>query len=177
MVEVDVIRCIRELEPVLGKTCVIETQNGVHPIDKTFVLVGKISEFNMGTASRTLTSRDGYWTQSQTVGYQVNIAFQGIKDGDARGSIDSLKMLLDIPPVRQIFMDAGYTYDIHPNSHIIPIRLDTCQYEKHIIKLTLKTRKTIRFKQDTIKSVGVEGSFVDDNGTILQEYKETITGE
>ena len=86
---------------------IVDGQNGVHPMDETFFLVGLIDEYNLGTATKTLTTREivegtdgkiGIWKVNQPKAYEVRISIQGDKCLNGRGDgVGDILELLKLP--------------------------------------------------------------------------------
>lgn len=174
MIEVDVIRCLNQIPLTVPVKYIVDSDNGIHPMDELFCLVGLITEDNMGTPTKTLTSRNDSWAQSQSKVYEVRISYQGRKNQYVSDICEEMKMLLTIPPIRQIFMDAGYTYDVDIQTICIPIQLNTDQYVRYSFTVNFKTSKTILFSQNTIEKVNVNGEFTYGDGLLIEKYEEDI---
>lgn len=173
---------------------VIESQNGVHPMDKTFILVGQISSYNLGTATKTLTTRktyevdvevdgqtvksvDGLWVMNQPKAYEVRISMQGLKaldlsDQSIEDKVEELKLRLDTPRIRQEFFDLGYTYKIDEATISLPVFLNTDQYEKFSFKITLKTNISIEFDNTVMGGAELIGEIESEDG--VTKFTETV---
>ena len=99
---------------------IVDNQNGVHPMNETFFLIGLIDEYNLGTATKTLTTREivegtdgeiGIWKVNQPKAYEVRISIQGDKSLNGRGDgvgdiLELLKLQMDLPSMRRRFANA-----------------------------------------------------------------------
>lgn len=179
MIESDVAEVLNEVNLISKLAFQVGGQNNVHPMDKMFGLIEKVNDINLGTATQTLTSRDGIWVQQQTKAYQVRISVQGEKarnlNGDTPEDVcERLQLMMNTPPLRQMFMDAGYTYKIEDNMICIPMFLNTDQYVRYSFVVSFRTSKAVKFAQDAMKAVEVKGKFTQGGGAVQSEYEESI---
>lgn len=197
MTETGVVRILNRIRGFGGKyKILVDNQNGVHPMNEPFVLVGKIDEYNLGTSTHTLTTRDTYdvdvevdgkvikskdgvFVMNQPKAYVLRIAMQGTKTPTLAGEnvedyIEYLKLMMDTPRVRQEFFDIGYSYDIDPQTLPIPVQLNTDQYVRHSFKVTFKTNISIEFDQTVMGGAEINGVFKDVGNQDIHEYTETV---
>lgn len=172
MIESKVIRCLKQIDSIKDMLCIVESENGVHPMDRSFILVGKIYEHDEGTPSQTLTSRNGKWYKSQTVSAKVTIGVQGRKTNEVSEECTNLKELMSIDPIRYIFSDAGYTYVLGTEIQKLVIPINTSQYMRYWFEVKFKTHRWIEYTQPTIDSVELTGTLLD--GDKLHKYTEDI---
>ena len=197
MIEADVVRILNTVK-LFGRAdrtlkdkypVIIESQNGVHPMDNWFFLVGTINQYNTGTSTKTLTSRsevvieDGVkyktWHMNQPKAYEVRICMQGSKDRDGRGNgiediIEILKLQMDTPKIRRMFNDVGYSYEIDVQTISIPMVLNTDQYVRYSFKVTFRTNISFEIEQEVMDRMEVKGKFLDSGKNIIEEYSETV---
>ena len=197
MIEADVVRILNTIK-LFGRKdrtlkdkypVIIESQNGVHPMDNWFFLVGTINQYNTGTSTKTLTSRsevvieDGVkyktWQMNQPKAYEVRICMQGSKDRDGRGNgiediIEILKLQMDTPKIRRMFNDVGYSYEIDVQTINIPMVLNTDQYVRYSFKVTFRTNISFEIEQEVMDRMEVKGKFLDSGKNIIEEYSETV---
>ena len=197
MIEADVVRILNTVK-LFGRAdrtlkdkypVIIESQNGVHPMDNWFFLVGTINQYNTGTSTKTLTSRsevvieDGVkyktWQMNQPKAYEVRICMQGSKDRDGRGNgiediIEILKLQMDTPKIRRMFNDVGYSYEIDVQTINIPMVLNTDQYVRYSFKVTFRTNISFEIEQEVMDRMEVKGKFLDSGKNIIEEYSETV---
>lgn len=173
MIESDVVRFLKKISIVKDFEIIVETDNRPHPMDKTFVLVGEGVERDLGTSSQTLTSRDGTWTITQPVAYDIRIGIQGIKRDGIGEICGDLRAILDVDPIRYLMDQENYTYEIGNSTLAFPVVLNTDQYVRHSFNLRLKTTKYTRYENFEIKSVQVGGTFMYGDRPV-HEYKEDI---
>ena len=197
MIEADVVRILNTIK-LFGRKdrtlkdkypVIIESQNGVHPMDNWFFLVGTINQYNTGTSTKTLTSRsevvieDGVkyktWQMNQPKAYEVRICMQGSKDRDGRGNgiediIEILKLQMDTPKIRRMFNDVGYSYEIDVQTISIPMVLNTDQYVRYSFKVTFRTNISFEIEQEVMDRMEVKGKFLDSGKNIIEEYSETV---
>lgn len=179
MIEAEIVTCLNRINIGTDLQYLVDGQNGVHPMDKTFGLVGKIDEYDMGTSTQTLTSRTGKYYSTQSKGYDIRISIQGRKARNVRGEgiddfCERLKLLMDVPTVRQLFMDIGYTYKIDPQILPIPIQLNTDQYVRYSFKVSFFTSITTEFELGSILKAEVHGDFYDSGNNLISEYDDDI---
>lgn len=178
MVEVDIIRCLKQIS--LSKTdipFIVGGQSGVHPMDKVFCLVENVQERNIGTSSKPLTSRDGVWRQIQAKRYEVRISLQGLITDNVGSLCEELKLLMDITPVRQIFNDLGYTYNIDDQTIVIPVQLNTDQYVRYSFTVDFNMNKLISYSQPTIDHVELHGKVLNPDGSLVAEFEDDVPSE
>lgn len=157
-------QCIKQIPEFSKCKKVIEGQSGLHPMKETFMLVGSISDYDEGT-SKTTYAKDDTWYVSQTKSYEITVGFQGRKDSGVEEQTERLKLMLNVPPVRQLFFEEGYTYIIDEQTTRMPINLETDQYVRHLFKLKLRTHIDYEFKSPTLDAVDLVGEYVDEKGS------------
>lgn len=174
MIEQDIVKILAAINTDV-ETFVIESQNGIHPFDKIFCLIGEVDSYSNGTSSIPLNSRNEEWVLRQSITQDVRISIQGRKTDNISERVETLKMILDTPPVRQLFEDVGYNYVIDLQTIVIPVPLNTDQYIRHSFKVRFKSSKTTKFTAPTLDKVkDLTGTYTDKLGNVLGESKQDI---
>lgn len=171
MIESVIVRAIRDLNPTL--THIVGGQNGYHP-NTVFIIVEEFDSYLVGTPTRELSSRTGKWLQQQTKEYVVRIGVQGKKNESPQEIAEMLQLRMDTPKVRQLVFDEGYSMVIDKQLTPLTMVINTDQYPRYSFSVKLRTSISFEIEQDTILGVGVEGTFVQKHGGVIEEYEEVI---
>lgn len=172
MVELDIIKCIRTLNPDIKH--IAGNQDGVHPTS-VFFIAEMVDSYNLGGSTKVLSSETGDFLSQQSKEYAVRLSFQGRYDSDAFARTETLQIHLeDNFHLKDAFNKAGYSYRVDGQILPIPMDRDTSRYIRYSFMLYLSTSISTVFNNDTIGAVDVHGKVKDKYGGIEYEYEERI---
>lgn len=171
MIEQVVITCLKQIPDFAKIKMIVESQNAPHPMREIFILVGSVLDTDEGTSHRTTYSRNGMWHIVQTKSYDVTIAVHGEKNKGVDALSEDIKLMLDIPPVRQLFFELGYTLIIDDVINKMPSSLETDQYVRSMFKVKLKTTIERSYSDIPLHGVQLGGIYKDgqDEGKVIDE--------